>query len=660
MIKYIFTLMALWACSSLQAQDYITIKSASDKLKRQYAEAYDYIANEQWSKGIAEMQALVKKNPKFVNPYILIGDTYRQLKNLDSAIVYFNKALEIAPDYEPKIHYALGQIYLEKKDYTPSVKHLEVYATHKNISPETKKKLARDIESAKFRAENYPKDGQHSVKLINLGDGVNTAMREYFPSITVTSDMLVYTVERPTNNNAMQEDLYFSTFKNGKWQTGQPIPNINTLDNEGAQKISADGKMLVLTVCNRKGDYGSCDIYFSTFNRGQWSTPKNIGAPISSGAWESQPSVSPNGDAIYFTRGSKSGTSGKDLFVSYKQADGTWGVPVELSEINTDFDEVSPCIHPDGQTLYFASNGHAGFGSFDLFMSRKGEDGKFSKPINLGYGINTEANEQDISVSLKGDLAFLTSQREDGFGLLDIYSVELPDFAKPAPVTYVELVVKDAKTKKIIPQAKIQMLNISTEQPFLSAMTDIAGEALICLPMGKDYAVQINKQGYLFHSEQFALTADYASDKPFKLEIFLNPISSTLANNGKTENLSKTADNNEPKAIILKNIFFDSNSAKLKSTSIQELQQLKALLIEQPNMIIQINGHTDSEGDDNANLVLSQNRALSVKNYLEQEGIDPKRLTAKGFGETQPIDSNDTPQGRSNNRRTEFVILSNK
>lgn len=653
MIKYILAFCAFCSFSFVQAQDFITIKTAPEKLKRQYAEAYQYIEGQDWLKGIAQLQQLIKKNPTFVNPYIIIGDTYRQLKKMDSAVVYLNKALEIAPDYEPRIHYALGQIHLDNKAYDLSAKHLEKYSTTSNISPETKKKVLRDLENAKFRAVHMPADGKTNVKLNNLGNGVNTSMREYFPSITINSDMLVYTVERPVNNsNSMQEDLYYSMFKDGKWTQGQPIPNINTLDNEGAQKISADGKFLVFTVCNRKGDYGSCDIYYSINNKGKWSTPQNIGAPISSGAWDSQPSVAPNGDAIYFTRGSKSGTTGKDLFVSYKQPDGSWGKPVELIEINSAFDEVSPCIHPDGQTLYFASNGHGGFGSFDLFMSKKGEDGKFSKPINLGYGINTEANEQDIAVSLKGDLAFITSERPEGMGLLDIYSVEMPAIGKPSAVTYTEFIIKDAQSKRVIPNVNINVLNIDTEKSFLSTTTDASGELLICLPMGKDYAVQINKEGYLFHSEQFALNADYASDKPLKLEIFLQPLSNTL--------VTTTKEGEKPKAIILKNIFFDSNSAKLKSSSQQELQQLKALLLAQPNMIIQINGHTDADGDDNSNLILSENRALSVKDYLIKEGIDAKRLSAKGYGETQPIDSNDTAQGRANNRRTEFVILSNK
>ena len=655
MKKYILSLLVFFGTFSLMAQSYQTLNSVSEKVRKQYTMAYNYISMNEIGKGIAELHKIIKKNPDFINPYILLGDTYREEKELDSAAHYFQKALQVAPRHEPKIHYALGQIYLNKKAYDLAAQHLELFLTEGKPSPDFKRKVEKELGDAAFRADYAKNPNPIEAQLINISSNINTPLREYFPSITIASDMLVYTVERPSSQGrGMQEDLYYSVYKNGEWSIGQPIPNVNTPDNnEGAQKISADGKFLVFTVCNRPGDYGSCDLYYSINHKGQWSTPKNIGAPINSSNWESQPSVAPNGEAIYFARGVKGGTTGIDLYVSYKQADGKWGKAEALTEINTPFDDISPCIHPDGQTLYFVSNGYPGFGGFDIYVSRKGEDGKFSKPINLGWGINSEKDEQDISVSLKGDLAYLSSHREGGQGLVDIYTVALPDAVKPLAVTYVELIVKDAKTKKVIQQAEVNILNISTEKTFLMTSTDKAGELLVCLPMGKDYAAQIKKEGYLFHSEQFALNANYASDKPLKLEIFLQPISETLLVN---------SNNNQqaPKAIILKNIFFDTNSAKLKNSSQQELQQLKVLLIEQPNMRIQINGHTDSEGDDTSNLVLSQNRAQAVKDYLIKEGIEAGRLEAKGFGESMPIDSNDTAQGRSNNRRTEFVILSNK
>ena len=433
------------------------------------------------------------------------------------------------------------------------------------------------------------------------------------------------------------------------------MPNVNTVENEGAQAISADGKLLVFTACNRRGDFGSCDLYYSRrLSKDEWSVPKNIGQPINSAAWESQPSVAANGDAIYFARGAQ-GSGQKDLFVSYLQPDGKWGAPVALTEINTPFDETAPCIHPDGKTLYFSSNGYAGMGSFDLYMSRKGADGKFSTPVNLGYPINTDKAEESIVVSLKGDNAFVSSDRDGSFGLLDIYGFELPPAVRPLPVTYTQIVVRDAATKKAINNAQLNILNLTTEKAFFAARTDREGEVLACLPLGEDYSVNIQKAGYLFHSEQFELKAEYASDKPYLLTIYLQTIPSA-------ENTVVVKNDTTPlrKPIILKNVFFSTNSAELKPISKNELDQLKKMLEENPKMRIQLNGHTDSEGDEAKNQLLSENRAKAVSKYLSDNGIAASRLKAKGYGESQPIDSNETPQGRANNRRTEFVVLSNE
>lgn len=647
----LIALFLLLAALPLSAQKYITIKDAPEKLKKSYNEAYRYIHAQQYDKGIKEMQKILKKNPDFINPYLVIADSYRQLEDLDNAISYLNQAVGVAPDYEIRVYLLLGQLQLDNRQFTEARDNLNKFMRYDGIKTEQRDRAQRVLADVNFREQAFANPVPFQPQ--NLGPAINSQRREYFPSITVAEDVLVYTVQTNQNGHP-QEDLYFATKVNGQWTQGQPVPNVNTPENEGAQAISADGKFLVFTACNRQGDFGSCDIYYSKrISATEWSKPRNIGQPINSPAWESQPSVAPNGDAIYFARGAQ-GSGQKDLYVSYLQPDGKWGTPQPLAEINTPYDETAPCIHPDGKTLYFASNGYPGMGGFDLYMSRKGPDGKFSKPQNLGYPINTANAEESIVVSLKGDNAYVSSDREGSYGLLDIYGFPLPENVRPLPVTYTQILVKDAATKKPIQGAALDIRNLSTETPFFSARTDREGDILACLPLGEDYAVNIQKVGYLFHSEQFELKAEYASDKPYILTIYLQTIPTA-------ENTIVTKNDTTPlrKPIILKNVFFATNSAELRSLSKTELDQLKKLLDENPKMHIQINGHTDNEGDEAKNQTLSENRAKAVRQYLIDKGIAADRMLAKGFGESAPIDTNDTPQGRANNRRTEFVVLSN-
>jgi outer membrane protein OmpA-like peptidoglycan-associated protein/tetratricopeptide (TPR) repeat protein len=651
----VFFLFLLLTCVALTAgaQKYITIKDAPDKLKKSYNDAYQYVNAQQYERGIKEMQKIIKKNPDFINPYLVVADSYRQIGDLENAIAYLNQAVAVAPDYEVRVYMLLGQLQMEHRKFDEARGNLKKFLNYDGLKIEQKERALRFMADVDFRQQAFASPVPFEPK--NLGQGVNSSQREYFPSVTVAEDILVYTVQVGKQGSYQQEDLYYSVKIDGVWGKGQPVPNVNTVENEGAQAISADGKLLVFTACNRRGDFGSCDLYYSRrLGKDEWSVPKNIGQPINSAAWESQPSVAANGDAIYFARGAQ-GSGQKDLFVSYLQPDGKWGAPVALTEINTPFDETAPCIHPDGKTLYFASNGYAGMGSFDLYMSRKGADGKFSTPVNLGYPINTDKAEESIVVSLKGDNAFISSDRDGSFGLLDIYGFELPLAVRPLPVTYTQIVVREAVTKKIINNAQLNILNLTTEKAFFAARTDREGEVLVCLPLGEDYSVNIQKAGYLFHSEQFELKAEYASDKPYLLTIYLQTIPSA-------ENTVVVKNDTTPlrKPVILKNVFFSTNSAELKPISKNELDQLKKMLEENPKMRIQLNGHTDSEGDEAKNQLLSESRAKAVSKYLSDNGIAASRLQAKGFGESQPIDSNETPQGRANNRRTEFLVLSNE
>jgi outer membrane protein OmpA-like peptidoglycan-associated protein len=311
---------------------------------------------------------------------------------------------------------------------------------------------------------------------------------------------------------------------------------------------------------------------------------------------------------------------------------------VRLSDsINTPGSEESVFIHPDNQTLYFSSDGHPGLGGLDIFMSKRRPDGTWGKAVNLGYPINTNGDENSLIVSPDGQLAFMSSTRKDGFGDLDMYSFELYPAVRPSVVSYVKGVVVDDKTGNPL-QAKFEIVDVRSG---LNVMSDVSdkkkGEFLACLTTGKEYMLNVSKEGYLFYSDYFNCSDETDQQHAYKITARLKqPVA------GET--------------VVMKNIFFDNNKFDLKTESFSELNKLVAFLKSSPNVAIEIGGHTDAIGDAKLNVTLSENRAKSVYNYLIEKGIAASRLSFKGFGSTVPVADNTTEEGRAQNRRTEFKI----
>jgi outer membrane protein OmpA-like peptidoglycan-associated protein len=305
--------------------------------------------------------------------------------------------------------------------------------------------------------------------------------------------------------------------------------------------------------------------------------------------------------------------------------------------INTVGDEGTPFIHADNQSLYFTSNGHPGYGGDDLFISRKGPDGTWSKPENLGYPINTIENEGSLVIAADGKTAYYASDRADSRGGLDLYSFEMREDIRPAQTLWVRGRVFDKKTNKGLPSSVI-LTDLSSGSAISNLQTDETGNYLITLPKGKDYAFNVNRRGYLFYSENFSLSKEQG-DTAYHIDIPLQPIEANAA-------------------IVLKNIFFDPNQYEIKPESGAELNAVVQLMKDNPGLHIQINGHTDNSGKAADNKTLSENRAKAVTNYLIAKGIAQGRLTFKGFGDTQPVADNASPEGRARNRRTELSVVS--
>ncbi|HEY0355303.1 MAG TPA: OmpA family protein [Flavisolibacter sp.] len=607
------------------------------KAVESYEKAMEKLMNEKYSEAIDALNEAIKRDPNYIDAYLSLAGIYGHLKNPAQSVQVYEKAYAIDSNYIPgyvRLSYSIS--LAEMGQFQKALHSVNSIFGLKEVDERTLKAAGYRKRSFEFAVdfENKHKDNNYVFTPKNLGDGVNTAEAEYFPSISIEGNKLIFT--RLLNNR--NED-FFGTIKNGdKWEKAQQLKGfINTPENEGAQNVSQDGKWLVFTACHRPDGYGSCDLYISFETENGWSEPFNLGESINTDQWESQPSLSPDKRDLYFASRRPGGFGGSDIYVSHLLPNGNWSNPENLGPgINTPADETEPFIHADNQTLYFVSNGLPGYGESDIFLVRKTGIGKWSTPENLGYPINTINTDGTMVIASDGITTYFSSNRSDSKGKQDIYSFEMRPGMRPYKTLWIKGQVFDLKTKKGLPSS-VELIDLATRQPLSRVQTDETGNYLITLPVGKDYAFNVNRKGYLFYSDNYSLK-DKSPDSTYVKNIPLQPIEINAA-------------------IVLRNIFFDFNKFELREESQVELDKLVQLMQDNPTVKIQVEGHTDNIGNVNDNLKLSENRAKSVVTYLVSKGIAATRLSAKGFGATKPIADNSTEEGRAQNRRTEVKVV---
>lgn len=597
---------------------------------------------------LAKMEKITKDHPDFVEAHFMLAQLYDETGQTTRAIEPLKKALALNEKFYPAGWMMLAECYLFEGNYDEAEQAITRFMPYPKDSKEQEKRAQIILSSCVFAKKAIK--NPVPFEPVNLGNGVNTADNEYYPCITADESTLLFTREVNSGKSEMrtQEDFYISKKENGKWINASPVIEINTPTNEGAPTLSADGQVLIFTACEggdgswggeRQG-IGSCDLFYSTRTATGWKASQNLGPAVNSGAWESQPSFSANGRTLYFVRGKRTarGIKEQDIYFSYLDENNKWTPAQKVpGRINTIFEEESVMIHPDGHTLYFSSNGHSGMGGLDIYMSRMLPNGDWDTPVNLGYPINTHADENSIQITARGDIALFASTRAGGFGGLDLYQFELYPEMRPATVTYVQGVVSDKLSFKKL-EARLELIDIETGKVITETLSGQgSGQFLLCIPAGKDYALNVSKDGYLFHSENFSLKG-YDKVEPYQLDILLQKLRPGAS-------------------IVLNNVFFETNQATLKPESKAELDKLVMLLKNNPDKKVEIGGHTDNVGSDTANQTLSDNRAASVVQYLISKGIPKEKLVAKGYGETMPVADNATEPGRAKNRRTEFKIL---
>lgn len=647
--KYIivaFLFISLFAT----AQEYT---SKSKKAIKHFNNAIIYYNSKNDLQAIEEINLALKADSEFIEAYLLLSNIYNEKKDYEKEIEAYNNAIRINPDYSPNTYYYIANAELLTGRYHDAEAHFKTCLSYDNISEKITRWSEENLVKCEFAINAIDNPVPFNPK--NLGANINTEYDEYWPSLTADEQTLIITVLIPKKQQIniagpwnFQEDFFISHKIDGQWSKVVNIgPPVNTQQNEGAQTISADGQYCFFSACDRTDGFGRCDIYMSEKTGDEWSKPVNIGKPVNSAAWESQPSISSDGKTLYFVSNCSGGKGKMDIWKSMLNEEGKWGEPVNLGDsINTSKNEMSPFIHTDNKTLYFASDGLIGMGGCDLFVSRKilaypSDSLKISEwqtPVNLGYPINTYKDEIGLIVNARGNLAMFSSDRLSKQGK-DIYEFDLYEQARPVKVNYVKGKVFDADTKKRL-KAKFELIDLETAKLVVESHSNsINGEYLVCLPIDKNYALNVSKKGYLFYSENFSLKNLDDPSRPYLMDVPLLPI--------------KVGEK-----VVLKNIFFETDSYELKLESKAELEKLIYYMKENPGIKVEISGHTDNVGSKEHNKRLSHNRAKSVFEYLTQDFPSlTERLTYKGYDYSEPIATNDTEEGRAKNRRTEFKII---
>lgn len=625
-----------------QAQTYTTVKTTKEKALNAYNEGKSEAGRSQYAIALGYFERAIKEDKQFIDAHLALADTHLDLGNYTGAKKSFENALALDTLYAPLAFFRLAQTEWELNEYDAAAQQLRNYLNSKSKNIKNKADARRLLASALFASAAVKNPVPFNPQ--SLGSAINTPDDEYFPTLTADGETLLFT--RNESGFMGDENFYRSKKVAGVWQKAEPLEGVNTSDNEGAESISPDGTWLVFTACNRSGDgsQGSCDLYWSQEKANGWTKPAPFSNTINSSAWDSQPSISADGKSIIFSSRRPGGKGKEDLWITRRNPNGKWTKPVNLGmPVNTGGVEQTPFFHPDGQTLYFCSDSLPGMGGQDLYMSRLQPDSSWSTPLNLGYPINTAKDEVAMTVSLDGKTAYFATNRP-GSQKIDIYTFELPEYARPKPVTYAKVEVRDWSNDNPL-SARLDFIDLKTGLTYVSVSTRKDGTALACLPSGAEYALRVNKDHYFFHSENFNLTDTSSYRKPYLLKVALQPIPDSAA----------TPVKGAP--IILRNVFFATGSAELVPASAAELDYVVRMLKQLSWLRIQINGHTDQVGTDAANQTLSEARAKAVYNYLINKGIASERLRYKGFGESRPLSSApDTEEGRSQNRRTEFEV----
>ncbi|CAN5515532.1 OmpA family protein [soil metagenome] len=592
------------------------------------------IAKRDFEKARGLAQKAIDEDPEFADAYLVSGLLAQKKKDYKTMSEMLKKAIELCENTDPEAYYQLGWLEYDMKKYKESEKHLNRFLEFDKINEEHGTKANDLLVKAKLYANPVPFEPKPVP-------GISTVDPEYLAIISPDDDYVFFTrrydqAQKGLITSTSVEKFMQAKRKGGVFDKGAPMDypfNQKSIGNEGGATITIDNKHLFFTV-NKDGNF---DIYYSDWNATYWDDITNMGPTVNDPKqWDSQPSVSADGNTLFFASARDSMT-GIDIYETHRDTKGKWSQAKKLPPpINTNGNDKAPFIHQDGRTLYFSSDSLPGLGGYDIFMSRMDDKGNWSKPVNLGYPINTDADEVGFFASTDGKYGYFSSNNVKGSSGYDVFSFDLYPKARPQAVSLQHGELKADGPDSLI-SATIELKNTFTNELTRISVDSVTGQYAFVANLEHDVVVTVKKKGFAFESEYLSAN-DSANIGPVKKNILLEKI-------------------DVGKSYTINDILFATNSFQINDTIKAVVNEFADYLTLNPKLTVTIEGHTDNVGGDADNLILSQNRAKSIFDYLVSRGIEKVRLSFKGYGASKPIANNGTAVGRAKNRRTVFKVI---
>jgi outer membrane protein OmpA-like peptidoglycan-associated protein len=648
--------------------------STSDKkINKALDEANNATNFEDLVQGLA---AVVSKYPDNVQAYFYLGRIHYQQgmasmpqnrteaeKLLQKSLLFYQASIQKCPSFHSDAYFYAARLLYSFSEKKAALSYLETFMKFDSIYPGEQasnyEKFKADILPV-YRELRFPIEAQLSPVPFDVARvaQVSSKQDEYFPMLSPDNALIFYTRKADKTNlgdisGYLQEEFTVSRASTiNQFDSGRPLPkpfNDGQFSNYGSASLAADNREMILCACKAEKvynkDYLNCDLYSSRYQlkKGstdayEWTTLLNLGPNINTkDGWEAQPSLSADGKILYFTTLRK-GSQDNDIYYSEKQADGTWGTAKPFNEVNTAGKDKSPFFHQDGETFYFVSESsrlRPGMGGLDIFMMRKENNG-WGPIQNIGYPINTSADELGLFVSTDGKQAYFSSQQAQNW---DIFSFELHEAARPKETRILSGTLQD-KNGRSVAAAEITVRSQDPNTPQTITKSNEDGSYAIAVHVDQKVSIEASKENYSFQAQ--VLSVEELQKPSLKIEAKALQID-TLE---------------EGSAYAIEAIVFETDAALLSPDAELLLQGFASYLNKQAGLRIQINGHTDDVGDAVRNQVLSEERAKAVAAYLEGQGVAAERMQFKGYGEAQPRVANSSAANRALNRRTEFEIIS--
>lgn len=588
---------------------------------------------------------VLEANPRNPHGLYLMGEIGLRQRDTRAAEAYFVQCLNACPDYKAELQYIVGLFMINSDNSNKKAKGQEWLETYLN-NPMRHGGYDDEAQEILDKSRITERLIAHPVPFVpKVVRGVSTKADEYLAIISPDGQNCFYTrrqVRRarhagPSDRPELVEEFTLSVLGERGFDGGVVLPRpFNDNWNEGAPTISANNRVLVFASCTMDGQYQNCDLLYTIKVGDDWGSIRSVGPAINKpDSWEGQPSISANGDRLYFSSNREGGQGGLDIYMSRLKPDGTWGEPENLgSTINTPGNEKSPFIHSDSRTLYFASDGHPGMGGYDIFYAHQGDNLEYDEPVNIGYPINKTSDQLGLFVDLTGTTAYFNSNELRGPGGWDLYSFDLHVAARPEEVVLVRGTLRNEYDEPVR-DADITIKNLATKEVQRIEVDKLSGEYTAVIKVNDPTIVKVEMDGGAFSSKM---------------------VNAAEAQDGIIEADLEAAALRVGREYRLNDINFATNSAALTNDAMLIIDEFALFLEENPHIKIDIQGHTDNVGDPSSNLILSKERAKVVYDYLIQWGIAGNRMSSHGFGETKPVQPNTSEEGRSKNRRTIFVI----